>query len=153
ADEGGGGSGGDPSPPQPGAGYTYLTSLQTFGECDNGICWEGNEFEFRASSSYGYNVLRWEGVGSSSTYSNIQKLIAPYSPSAAVAISMGLYETDGWPNPDDHFMYVNAQGCVCDPRLQITPVNTNAWTYPLKKSASMGQNDPIKVSVTYWWNF
>lgn len=56
-----GGSGGGGSPPP----QTYLERIATQGVCDNGFCWETNEFEFRAMTPSGVtNAIRIEGIES-----------------------------------------------------------------------------------------
>lgn len=148
ADGGGGGGDGDPSPPQGGSGRTYLTGLETFGECDNGNCFEGNEFEFHAHSSISFDVLRLEGVGSSVSWNNIRYLIAPYSPSSSVTILISAWETDGWPNPDDHYWFV-LNGTYSDPVMQVTPNYNNGLTWPLYKDP---QSAHVNLTARYWWS-
>lgn len=147
-EDGGGGGSGDPPPPQGGPGNTYLTGLETFGECDNGICFESNEFEFHAHSTVGFHVLRLEGVGPTVTWNNISYLIAPYSPTNGVTILMSAWETDGWPNPDDHFWFV-INGTYSDPVLQVTPTNNNGQSWPLRKDI---HSSHVNLTARYGWS-
>lgn len=149
-DEGGGGGGGDPSPPQGGTGSTYLTELQTLGECDNGNCFEGNEFEFHAHSAIGFDVLRIEGVPNTVRWTGLQLKVAPYSPSAQVTITMSAWETDGWPNPDDHYLWVYNDGSLHygDPILQVTPIGNNGALWPLQKDV---HDTDENIRARYGW--
>lgn len=108
-DCGGGGGGGGTPPPNP---DLLLNSIVTYGICDNGFCWEGNEFEFRAWDSNGafqFNV-RCTGVPSSGTFyalGNCPSIrVHSSAPTEVAYIDVEVRETDGgiFGNPDDFFL-------------------------------------------------
>ncbi len=102
-DCGGGGGGGGAPPPQ-----TFLERIITYGVCDNGFCWEGNEFEFRAMTPSGTtNAIRIEGIESTeSRYLHIVLINAlPPMWVGGEGGAIAARETDAWPNPDDFFYF------------------------------------------------
>ncbi len=100
-DGGGGGGGGDPE-------KTRISSLATQGLWDNGFPWESNEFEaWWLSGPYSGRTWRCTGVPGTGVYDVAAQCgnttISALSPSEGYPISIVLWETDGWPNPDDEF--------------------------------------------------
>lgn len=108
--EGGGGGGGSPPP------ETFLTRIQTQGIVDNNNPFESNEFEFNATAWDGSTgFLRITGIPSTTDQVRHDHLIYAIPSSEVSRINTAVKETDGWPNPDDHFYFVPAGNTYCGP--------------------------------------
>lgn len=79
--------------------------------CDNNFCWETNEFELRATASNGdqqspvwrcIGIERFDVVYVPSRCSSDR--VHDLAPSEIAYIDVDVVETDGFPNPDDHWI-------------------------------------------------
>lgn len=105
-----GGGGGSPPP------ETFLARIRTQGIVDNNNPFESNEFEFNATAWDGSaGFLRITGIGSTTDRIRHDHLIYAIPLSAVSRITISVKETDGWPNPDDHFYFVPASVTTCGP--------------------------------------
>jgi len=105
-----GGGGGSPPP------ETFLTRIQTQGIVDNNNPFESNEFEFNATAWDGSTgFLRITGIPSTTDQVRHDHLIYAVPLSEVSRIDIAVKETDGWPNPDDHFYFVPAGNTYCGP--------------------------------------
>src|SRR5438093_6304185 len=105
---GGGGGGGGPPPPE-----TFLTYIETHGIVDNNNPFESNEFEFSATEPFSGTTgfLRITGIGSSTSEPRHDHLIYAVPLSDQSPMTIAVKETDGWPNPDDHFYLADTGYC------------------------------------------
>lgn len=102
-EECGGGGGGVPPPPS-----TYLERLTTTDVCDNGNCFEGNEFEFRGMTPNGTTgTVRIEGIERYESRFLHIPIVSALPPMwvGGEGGSIAARETDGWPNPDDYWYF------------------------------------------------
>ncbi|MDP3775149.1 MAG: hypothetical protein Q8Q85_12880 [Gemmatimonadales bacterium] len=106
-DCGGGGGGGGPPPP---TDSLWGDTLATVNICDNGFCWEGNEFEISAIYPTGTGYTRLcGGIGSTAVVrlrfvcNGFLNKISETAPTEFPYVDVRVIETDGWPNPDDWF--------------------------------------------------
>jgi len=158
---GGGGGGGSPPPPPPTVSLTYI---HTSGIVDYNNPFETNEFEFNSTATNGTTgFLRIEGIPSSTNEARHDAVIAtvpslgpnnPYDTSNKISIDVK--ETDGWPNPDDHFYFSY-------PPLQPPPsmdpnycgavplgweINDNGRSWNMKEDSCGGTQD---LTLTFGW--
>jgi hypothetical protein len=103
-DGGGGGGGGNND-------ALRIVQLSTNWIIDNNFPWEGNEFELHSTASNGTvldtwrctGILPWDVVTVSRECFGGNTLVNPNSPEEVDYIDVDVWETDGWPNPDDAF--------------------------------------------------
>lgn len=102
---------GDPGPPPAPSDTTFLSSFITREVCDNGDCYEGNEFEYRslyknaAGSIITTATLRLTGVPSSGLTFTSGGYIMIFQKAKGDGnwIDLEIIEDDAWPNPEDNF--------------------------------------------------
>lgn len=105
------GGGGGSAPPE-----TFLTRIQTQGIVDNNNPLESNEFEFSVTAWDGSTgFLRITGVPSTTDQVRHDHLIYAVALSETSGLTISVKETDGWPNPDDHFYFVPVGNTYCGP--------------------------------------
>lgn len=111
---GGGGGGGNPPPNR-----LWLDTLRVRAVCVNNNCAEGNEREVSSvnSSRAPGTLIRCTSVPSTGSidvrnWYCTGSTVHETSPTEASWVDVWVDETDGWPNPDDHFRRPdpNAQG-------------------------------------------
>lgn len=111
-----GGGGGTPQK------NVYVTNIKTAGVCDNGLCFEGNEFEWKATKNgvpTGVRVYR-TGIPSTTTYDpsqgidvngykSINAILTGSGPDYGEIVYVEVNETD-WPEADDHWRWFDPAG-------------------------------------------
>ncbi|NOT10088.1 MAG: hypothetical protein HOP28_17995 [Gemmatimonadales bacterium] len=157
--------GGSSAPPVP---YLRADKIETFNICDNGNCWEGNEFEFRARTPGGplfSPVLRCEGVGSSELYDvrtrcgSFYDKVHSATPLTVAYIDVHIYETDSWPSADDdykNFLTPTSGACADAPHVTSTHTEFTLYEVPWGIDYSglcHGPFDPAPqwVGVSFHW--
>jgi hypothetical protein len=140
----GGGGGGGPTP------ETFLTYIQTDGIVDNNNPFETNEFEFSATAPGGTTgFLRITGIPSTTTPGQVRHahLIYAVPLSSQPPINIVVKETDGWPNPDDHFNF--AADFYCGPVPLGASFNSSLW--PLSEDTCNPDPSLVKLAVKFGW--
>lgn len=117
-----GGGGGPPAPPP-----TYLERLTTIDVCDNGNCFEGNEFEFRGMTPNGTTgTVRIEGMERYESRLLHVPLVSALPPMwvGGEGGAIAARETDAWPNPDD-FWYFEYTDYLNQYQCRSIPLGSN----------------------------
>ncbi|MDX2193623.1 MAG: hypothetical protein NW201_09715 [Gemmatimonadales bacterium] len=92
------------------ANSTRITAVLTHGVCDNGLCLLGdtNELRFRTrvppASQWSSGVMV-EGIGATEAWENLNIVISSQKPINSTVIPVDVFELDGWPMPDDEFLW------------------------------------------------
>lgn len=138
-----------------GGGVTSLNGLSVNGVDDNGIPLESNEFEFRATAYIGLQVigqatLRLTGVDPDYHATNLRLPLLSHAPDNYAYLEVDVVETDGWPNADDHFDYIQYQPNRVFARIPLHQYDQGRW-WPLKEQPRIGVFDPEKVLPQFTW--
>lgn len=138
-------------PPPPPPPTTRLTRLSIDGVCDNGFCFEGNEFEFKTTRPNGTSsTLRIEGVPSTGVLT-LSSVLTFTTPVLSGTLRVAVKETDGT-SGDDIWAYVTYQpnfpNYVGD--ILVTAQDNNvAWQ--MKQRPHVGVFDPYRLALRIAW--
>jgi hypothetical protein len=138
-----------PPPPPPPTPKTRLNRLEVFEVCDNGFCWEGNEFEFTTTrpGTAVRDVIKVEDVPSTAYLTLSRFLISTTSPAQGNLV-VAVKETD-FSSPDDIWAYVTYNpNFVGD--ITLTASDNNRY-WPMKQRPHVGVFDDYRLSVRIDW--
>ncbi len=125
-----------------------LTRLQIDGVCDNGFCFEGNEFEFKTTRPGGTSsTLRIEGVPSTGDLA-LSAFMIGTTPALSGTLRVAVKETDGT-SPDDIWAYVTYTPNYVGDILVTSQDNGEFWE--MKQRPHVGVFDPYRLSLRIAW--
>lgn len=135
-------------PPPPPPPSTRLTRLQIDGVCDNGFCWEGNEFEFKTTKPNGTSsTLSIKDVPSTGVLA-LSSVMIYTTPALSGTLRVAVKETDG-SSPDDIWAYVTyTPNYVGD--IPVTSQD-NGEFWEMKQRPHVGVFDPYRLALRIAW--
>lgn len=138
-----------PPPPRPPTPNMRLRRIQTDGICDNGFCFEGNEFQFKTSWPNGSSAtLTIEGVPSTGDLA-LNALMIWTTPATLRTLRVAVKETDG-SSPDDIWAYVTYDPPPYVGDIPVT-VSDNGAFWEMKQRPRVGVFDPHQLAVQFAW--
>ena len=137
---------------------TYLTTLANYGVCDNQCIGEHLEFEFRSTASDNPNLYTSALLTGISPGSEINPSVwngwwqvHTSRVINGVTMTVQVWETDGWPDPDDRFVcQANYPGCHFEVTTWPYLIQGSSWSFPLCEDQIITCDaDDLDVGVSF----